>query len=28
LAAVRKLVDERGLRAADEFDGRLHKARA
>jgi hypothetical protein len=28
LAAVRKLLDERGLLPADEFDGRLHKAPA
>jgi hypothetical protein len=26
LAAVRKLFDQRGLLAADEFDNRLHKA--
>ena len=28
LAAVRKLLDERGLLPADEFDSRLHKAPA
>jgi len=28
LAAVRKLLDERGLLPADEFDNRLHKALA
>jgi hypothetical protein len=28
LAAVRKLLDERGLLAADEFDSRLPKALA